>query len=114
MHAAILTLLARESTHGCELVNRLARLRMFHGRKPDPTGVYRLIRHMGQEGLVRSRLTPSPSGCGKTTLLRLAAGLDRPTRGSVYVGGDLVDGPRQGIGFVSQDPALSFESARGA
>jgi multiple sugar transport system ATP-binding protein len=28
-----------------------------------------------------------PSGCGKTTTLRLIAGLEAPTRGSIYIGG---------------------------
>ncbi len=39
-----------------------------------------------------------PSGCGKTTLLRLIAGLDRPTEGSIDVAGR--------VGMVFQDLAL--------
>ncbi|MBW3618816.1 MAG: ABC transporter ATP-binding protein [Actinobacteria bacterium] len=32
-----------------------------------------------------------PSGCGKTTLLRLVAGFESPTRGSILIGGEPMD-----------------------
>ena len=45
------------------------------------------------------------SGCGKTTLLKLAAGLLRPTAGTVLVrGAPLAD--RRSVGFVFQQPTL--------
>lgn len=52
-----------------------------------------------------------PSGCGKSTLLHLLGGLDRPTRGEVYLRGERVDGLSEGrwaklrrreVGFVFQ------------
>ncbi len=47
-----------------------------------------------------------PSGCGKTTLLRLVAGLERPTGGQVYLAGMEVDRPRRTVGIVFQQPTL--------
>jgi ABC-type sugar transport system ATPase subunit len=50
-----------------------------------------------------------PSGCGKTTVLRLIAGLARPTTGSVLLDGRPVDALepwRNGVGMVFQDEAL--------
>ena len=29
-----------------------------------------------------------PSGCGKTTLLRMISGLDTPSEGHIYIGGE--------------------------
>jgi len=46
------------------------------------------------------------SGCGKTTLLRLVAGLDTPTTGRVLLGNQVVQGPRREVGFVFQRPVL--------
>jgi multiple sugar transport system ATP-binding protein len=50
-----------------------------------------------------------PSGCGKTTTLKLIAGLERPTRGSIYFGDrrvtDVAPGSRD-IAMVFQNYAL--------
>ena len=50
-----------------------------------------------------------PSGCGKTTLMRLIAGLERPTAGEVYMEGKLVNDlpPRaRHVAMVFQSYAL--------
>lgn len=50
-----------------------------------------------------------PSGCGKTTTLRMIAGFERPTSGSITFGGrDMTNVPvnKRGIGFVFQNYAL--------
>ncbi len=53
------------------------------------------------------------SGCGKTTLLRIAAGIERPTQGRVLVDGQVIEAEdthvppeRRSIGLVFQDYAL--------
>jgi sulfonate transport system ATP-binding protein len=47
-----------------------------------------------------------PSGCGKSTVLRLIAGLDTPTTGTVTVAGHQVRGPDPSVGVVFQEPRL--------
>jgi iron(III) transport system ATP-binding protein len=53
------------------------------------------------------------SGGGKTTLLRLIAGFERPDGGEIRLGGEILAGPgafvppeRRGIGYVAQEGAL--------
>ena len=54
-----------------------------------------------------------PSGCGKTTLLRMAAGIDRPTKGRILLNSIELSGPskfvppeKRNIGLMFQDFAL--------
>ena len=55
-----------------------------------------------------------PSGCGKSTTLSLIAGLERPSGGSIWIGGCVVAGPghrfvppeARGLGLVPQSYAL--------
>eukprot|EP01031_Cornospumella_fuschlensis_P047334 gene47333-57982_t len=54
------------------------------------------------------------SGCGKTTLLKMAAGLLRPFAGQVVIGAETVAGPSAQAGFVFQAPTLlEWESVLG-
>jgi sulfonate transport system ATP-binding protein len=46
------------------------------------------------------------SGCGKTTLLRLLAGLDRASAGAVRLEGEVITEPHPAIGIVFQEPRL--------
>jgi len=46
------------------------------------------------------------SGCGKTTLLRLVAGLDRPSEGAIRLDGEVIAEPRADVGVIFQEPRL--------
>jgi len=47
-----------------------------------------------------------PTGCGKSTTLGMVSGLDRPSSGSVRVGGHEVNGITRGVSFMFQADAL--------
>lgn len=46
------------------------------------------------------------SGCGKTTLLRLVAGLDSPTQGQIRLDDESIHAPHPGVGVIFQEPRL--------
>lgn len=55
-----------------------------------------------------------PSGCGKTTLLRVIAGLERPSAGAVRVHGEAVTGANADRGMVFQEyTSFPWLSVRG-
>lgn len=47
-----------------------------------------------------------PSGCGKTTLLRIIAGLENASNGTISIGGEVVTGPDQKMVMISQEYSL--------
>lgn len=47
-----------------------------------------------------------PSGCGKTTLLRIIAGLEKPSSGKVIIGGEIVTEPTPRLAMIFQDYSL--------
>jgi len=47
-----------------------------------------------------------PSGCGKTTFLRMVAGLEPATSGTILLDGQKVTGPGSNRGFVFQNDSL--------
>ncbi|OZB78475.1 MAG: mannosyltransferase [Microbacterium sp. 14-71-5] len=47
-----------------------------------------------------------PTGCGKSTTLAQVSGLERPSAGSVSVGGRIVDGITHGVSYMFQADSL--------
>lgn len=87
-------------------------VKKYNGRRPVLDGV---SLDMGEKELV---MVYGKSGCGKTTLLNILGGLDRPTSGEVLVDGESLVGLSEDrlarlrlekIGFVFQDYNLLMD-----
>ncbi len=78
----------------------LAQVEVAYGQREPAVSGLNLVCHQGElVALI------GPSGCGKSTILRLVAGLQQPTAGTVRCGdGDTGDDHR--VGFVFQSPNL--------
>ncbi|MEL6426377.1 MAG: ATP-binding cassette domain-containing protein, partial [Pseudomonadota bacterium] len=81
------------------------------GRDYDGRAVIDAVSIALQAGEVTCLL--GPSGCGKSTTLRIAAGVEGPTRGEVYIDGCKVADPglnrppeERSVGLMFQDFAL--------
>lgn len=63
----ILTILAasEEPLHGYVIAQRAAESPMFGGSKPDPTGIYRTLKSMEEQGLLSSAWDTPKSGPAK-------------------------------------------------
>jgi DNA-binding PadR family transcriptional regulator len=64
---AILAILAQGPMHGYRLVERLGAMPSFDGRKPDASGVYRVLKVMERRGLVVFAWDASQAGPAKRT-----------------------------------------------
>jgi NitT/TauT family transport system ATP-binding protein len=75
---------------------------------PNPTGGQNRVLDTVTVRLARQEFVAiiGPSGCGKTTLLKIAAGLVRPSGGEVRANGLLGPLVRGSYGLVFQQPAL--------
>src|SRR5437899_9273009 len=74
---------------------------------PNGTQAVRDLSLTGADGELVVLL--GPSGCGKTTTLRLIAGLEEPTAGSISIGGQVVNAlppRRRNVAMVFQKSTL--------
>jgi ABC-type nitrate/sulfonate/bicarbonate transport system ATPase subunit len=91
--------------------------KIFMNRRAKPRNLYDPEEYSGDNILVLNDINLEfesgemvcilgPSGCGKSTMLRIIAGFENPTYGSVFIAGKRVDGPSAASIFVFQQGGL--------
>jgi DNA-binding PadR family transcriptional regulator len=88
-----MTILAGGALHGYRIVERAAKSPLFGGSRPDPTGVYRVLRIMEERGLANSAWGLSNSGPAKRSYQLTDQGRECFRR---WI--DTLDGHRRAIG----------------
>src|SRR5262245_34180143 len=83
---------------------RLQDLSMVYASRAGPVRALDRVSLTGRRGAFISLV--GPVGCGKSTLMMIAAGLMTPSSGLITVDGATVAGPRTEIGVVFQSPVL--------
>jgi len=76
LQPAVMAVLAGEALHGYLIAQRLKRMKMFKDRQPDPTGLYRLLKSMEEDGLVKYEWDLADSGPAKRRYELTADGYD--------------------------------------
>ena len=71
---AILAVLAKGPLHGYKLAERIGRMPLFRGQKPDVSGVYRALKAMESKDLVVSSWDLSENGPAKKSYRLTEAG----------------------------------------
>lgn len=65
LQPAAMALLWNEPCHGYVLIERLSNSPLLKGKRPDPTGVYRLLNKLQKQGLVQPVVESSSDGPDK-------------------------------------------------
>ncbi len=65
LRPGIMAFLAQGEAHGYQIARHLSQLRMFADRRPDHAGIYRALKEMADEGLVKSSWEIGDAGPAK-------------------------------------------------
>src|SRR5919204_467774 len=84
----------------------MAEVRFEHLTKEFPGGTLALDDVSLEVSDGEFMILVGPSGCGKTTALRCVAGLEKPTRGRILIGGTVVNG----VSPHDRDIAMVFQN----